>query len=131
MTDTFTNYKTKSSATRAAQSFADNFTAYTLKRIDVAEIDGGFVATCVYETSLNNVLAHIDDVGTLKVNVAGEPRERSTVDAPCALVWDLAQEIVVKGKGARKDVIAAAVDQGVNKFTARTQYQRWHEAYHA
>ncbi len=124
-------YKTKSSALRAAQAFADNFTAYTLKRVDVAEIDNGFVATCVYETSRANVVAHIDDVDALKVGICGEARKRSTVDAPCALVWDLAQEIVVKGKGARKDVIAAAVEKGVNKFTARTQYQRWHEAYNA
>ncbi len=124
-------YKTKSSATRAAQSFADAFNAYTLKRIDVIEIADGHVATCVYETTLDNVLAHIDDLDVLKVCIVGEPRNRSTVDAPCALVWDLAQEIVVKGKGARKDVIAAAVEKGVNKFTARTQYQRWHEAYHA
>ncbi len=124
-------YKTKSSALRAAHSFADSFTAYTLKRVDIAEIDNGFVAMCVYETKRENVVAHIDDVDALKVGICGAPRERSTVDAPCALVWDLAQEIVVKGKGARKDVIAAAVDKGVNKFTARTQYQRWHEAYHA
>jgi len=124
-------YKTKSSATRAAHAFADAFTHYTLKRVDVSDVDDGFNATCVYETSLDNVLSHVDDVDALKVGIVGEPRNRSTVDAPCALVWDLAQEIVVKGKGTRKDVIAAAVDKGVNKFTARTQYQRWHEAYHA
>ncbi len=124
-------YKTKSSALRAAHAFADNFTAYTLKRVDVIDVDNGFNASCVFETSRDNVLARIDDVDVLKVGIVGEARKRSTVDAPCALVWDLAQEIVVEGKGARKDVIAAAVDKGVNKFTARTQYQRWHEAYHA
>ena len=124
-------YKTKSSATRAAQSFADAFNAYTLKRIDVVSNDDGHVATCVYETSRDNVLAHIDDVDALKVNIVGAPRNRSTIASPCAVVWDLAQAIVVEGKGARKDVIAAAVEKGVNKFTARTQYQRWHEAYHA
>ncbi len=124
-------YKTASSAKRAAQAFADNFTAYTLKRVDVTETDDGHVASCVYETSRDNVVSHIDDVDSLKVGIVGEPRNRSTVSAPCALVWDLAQAIVVEGKGARKDVIAAAVDKGVNKFTARTQYQRWHEAYHA
>ncbi len=125
------SYKTKSSAVRAAQSFADNFNAYTLKRIDVVSDDDGHVASCVFETSRDNVLAHIDDVDALKINIVGEARNRSSVAAPCALVWDLAQAIVVEGKGARKDVIAAAVEQGVNKFTARTQYQRWHEAYHA
>lgn len=124
-------YKTKSSALRAANAFADAFAPYTLKRIDVDETPEGHVATCVYETSRDNVLAHIDDLDALKVCIMGEPRNRSTVDAPCALVWDLAQAIVVEGKGARKDVIAAAVEKGVNKFTARTQYQRWHEAYHA
>jgi hypothetical protein len=126
-------YKTKSSAVRAAQAFADNFTAYTLKRIDVAEVEGGFEGIAVYETNVENVWKHIDDddVEKVKVRIAGEPRNRSTVDSPCALVWDLAQAIVVDGKGARKDVIAAAVEQGVNKYTARTQYQRWHEAYHA
>ncbi len=124
-------YKTKSSAVRAAQSFADNFTAYTLKRIDADETPDGHVASCVYETSRDNVLAHVDDVDALRVGIVGEPRNRSTIASPCALVWDLAQAIVVEGKGARKDVIAAAVEQGVNKFTARTQYQRWHEAYHA
>lgn len=124
-------YKTKSSAMRAAQAFADSFSAYKLKRIDVDETDAGFVSTCVYETSRDNVVTHIEDVDALKVEIMGEPRNRSTVEGPCALVWDLAEELVVKGKGARKDVIAAAVEKGVNKFTARTQYQRWHEAYHA
>jgi hypothetical protein len=123
--------KTKSSAVRAAQSFADNFTAYTLKRIDADETPEGWQASCVFETARDNVVAHIDDVDALKIGIVGEPRNRSTVDSPCALVWDLAQAIVVEKKGARKDVIAAAVEQGVNKYTARTQYQRWHEAYHA
>ena len=124
-------YKTKSSAVRAAQAFADKFDAYTLKRIDTLETPEGHVASVVYETALDNVLAHVDNVDALKIGVVGEPRNRSSVASPCALVWDLAQAIVVEGKGARKDVIAAAVEQGVNKFTARTQYQRWHEAYHA
>ena len=128
---TMKTYKTKSSATRAANAFADAFDAYTLKRVDVDETPEGFVASCVYETSRDNVLAKIDDVDALRIGIVGEPRNRSSVAAPCALVWDLAQAIVVDGEGARKDVIAAAVAEGVNKYTARTQYQRWHEAFNA
>lgn len=47
---------------------------------------------------------------------------RSRVEKPCRLVWDLADSM----PGARrKDVIAAAEAKGVAFYTARTQYQLW------
>ena len=47
---------------------------------------------------------------------------RSIVEKPCRLVWDLADAMT----GARrKDVIAAAEAKGVAFYTARTQYQLW------
>lgn len=49
---------------------------------------------------------------------------RSTVESPCRLVWDLADKMV---GAARKDVIAKAQQKGVAFYTARTQYQLWRQ----
>lgn len=58
-----------------------------------------------------------------KVKAEAKPIEnRSTVEKPCKLVWQLADDMT----GARrKDVIAAAEAKGVAYYTARTQYQLW------
>ena len=58
-----------------------------------------------------------------KVKAEVKPIEnRSTVEKPCKLVWQLADDM----PGAhRKDVIAAAEAKGVAYYTARTQYQLW------
>lgn len=59
-----------------------------------------------------------------KATAAG-PRAKSDVESPTKLVWKIADEM----PGAdRKDVIAACVEQGVNKATAQTQYYRWAKA---
>ena len=52
---------------------------------------------------------------------------KSTVEGPCALVWNLAEEMVAQG-ARRKDVIAEAQNRGVAYYTARTQYQAWKAA---
>lgn len=49
----------------------------------------------------------------------------STIKGPVAAVHALCDKM--KG-AARKDIIAAAVAAGINKFTAATQYQRWRTA---
>lgn len=50
---------------------------------------------------------------------------KSSVESPVAFVWRLAREM----KGARrKDVVAAAIAQGIATHTARTQYQAWFQA---
>ena len=55
----------------------------------------------------------------------GVVQNRSKVVGPVAIVWDLC----IKMKGARrKDVIAAAMKQGVTFNTARSQYQYWYAA---
>lgn len=59
--------------------------------------------------------------------VARPKVNKSSVDGPCALVWNLAEEMTAKG-AARKDVIAEAQKQGVAYYTARTQYQAWRSA---
>lgn len=60
-----------------------------------------------------------------KVKTETKPIEnRSTVESPCRLVWDLADKMV---GAARKDVIAAAQEKGVAFYTARTQYQLWRQ----
>lgn len=54
-------------------------------------------------------------------------RERSTVKGAVGIVWDIAAEYLKAGK-ARKDIIAACVEAGVNINTARTQYQAYRKA---
>jgi hypothetical protein len=46
----------------------------------------------------------------------------STIESPVAAVHALCEKM--KG-AARKDIIAAAVAKGINKYTASTQIQRW------
>jgi hypothetical protein len=43
-------------------------------------------------------------------------------EGPVAQVWEIASSMP---KAARKDVIAACVEKGVNENTVKTQYQRW------
>lgn len=51
---------------------------------------------------------------------------KSTADSPCRTVWCIAGDMGESAK--RKDVIEECVKQGVNFYTARTQYQRYKEA---
>lgn len=61
-------------------------------------------------------------------------RGRSQIQAPVSAVWELADEMVAGAadgkKARRKDVVAAAVAQGIAFYTARTQYQAWFQASH-
>lgn len=52
---------------------------------------------------------------------AKAPSTPSTIESPVAAVHALCEKM--KG-AARKDVIAAAVAKGINRYTAATQYQR-------
>lgn len=127
-------YTSASNARRAAESFASHVKGYKIKNIRTRAVNGGHVAAVVFETTRERVLNAVDDgdaMNDAKIGIIGLPRKRSSVKAPCLLVWDIADEIVKAGKGARKDVIAAAVEKGVNVHTARTQYQRWFEAQNA
>jgi hypothetical protein len=55
----------------------------------------------------------------------GQVTNKSTVDSPCAMVW----EIAGKMEGSRrKDIIAACEKAGIAFYTARTQYQKYREA---
>lgn len=46
----------------------------------------------------------------------------SSVENPVRAMWDLCDSMT---GSKRKDVIAAAVEAGINYYTARTQYQLW------
>ena len=60
-----------------------------------------------------------------KVKGTVASRARSEVESPTKLVWSIADSM----PGAdRKEVIAACVEQGINKSTAQTQYYRWSKA---
>ena len=58
----------------------------------------------------------------------GPKQNRSTVESPCHIVWDLFDNELKRAGSldamVRKDVIAAALAKGVNIDTAKTQYQR-------
>lgn len=59
---------------------------------------------------------------TPKEKKAKTPSKASTVANPVEVVRGLCESM--KGK-PRKEVIAAAVAKGVNRWTASTQYQLW------
>src|SRR5690606_6300536 len=48
----------------------------------------------------------------------------STIESPVRRVWQIA-DLMPDAK--RKDVVDACVAQGINFFTARTQYQKWRQ----
>ena len=53
-------------------------------------------------------------------------RGKSQIAKPVSKVWAIASQM----PGARrKDVVEAAVAQGIAFYTARTQYQAWHAAH--
>lgn len=118
------------SASNASErkSAADNARNALLKN-DVAlmDLDG------LLEGALKvaNISVSADDVaGSDKPEVADKPApklnvpmlHKSKVDGPVGAMWALCNRM----NGARrKDVIAAAIKQGIATFTARTQYQCW------
>jgi len=56
----------------------------------------------------------------------GAARKRSSVEGPVAIVWDLCFEF---GESlSRKEIIAKAVEMGVNINTAKTQFGIWAKA---
>ena len=70
-------------------------------------------------------IAAVEEPKAKRVKAEAKPIEnRSTVESPCRLVWDLADKMT---GAARKDVIAAAQEKGVAFYTARTQYQLWRQ----
>lgn len=130
------SYTSKSNATRAAAAFADKVTGFKAKVVEALDADDGFNASVTFETTEERFIMRDDNKALLdeyedRIVVNFVPRERSTVAKPCALVWDIADRIVKGEGGTRKQVIDAAVAEGVNKYTARTQYQRWYEAVNA
>ena len=58
----------------------------------------------------------------------GAKRERSDVDGPCGLVWDIAANMLKTEGVTRKQIIDACVAAGVNINTAKTQYQHYRAA---
>jgi hypothetical protein len=55
-----------------------------------------------------------------------EVKHTSTIDSPCAFVHEMAAKMHAANPDVRrKDVVAACIAAGVNRSTARTQYQIW------
>ncbi len=96
---------------------------------------GRAAARAAKATGLAGKIVSLNEI-TLKTAAVEEPKakrvkaetkpivNRSTVESPCRLVWDLADKMA---GAARKDVIAAAQEKGVAFYTARTQYQLWRQ----
>jgi hypothetical protein len=61
-----------------------------------------------------------------------EIKDRSTTDSPVTRVWEIAFEaLLAADEGtelSRKQVVAAAVAEGIALNTAKTQYQRFYQA---
>ena len=97
-------YSSKSNAARAAKKAGLNESQYSIvlkgKRFQLRDL-----TTPLYNGSL---------------------RERSTAKSPCLIVWDLCFEMGANVK--RKELLARAVELGVNESTAKTQYQAWRKA---
>lgn len=59
--------------------------------------------------------------------VARPKLNKSTIENPCKVVWDISEEMTKQGY-KRKDVLNACVEKGIAYYTARTQYQAWKAA---
>jgi hypothetical protein len=130
--NTTTTYASKSTAIRGAQrklgAKAAEGKAFKVKSTDdgrfywqlVAKADKAKPAAKAKGVKAN--AAPVTTLATMREQTAGY---LSSIESPCVVVFDLADKM----KGARRrDVIAAAVEAGVNYYTARTQYQIWYTA---
>ena len=63
----------------------------------------------------------------------GRVRNKSTVRKPVDIVWALCDDIIGRGNTPtvedRNKMVAAAIEEGVNISTARTQYYAWRKKY--
>jgi len=60
---------------------------------------------------------------------AKAPSAPSTVESPVKVVWAITERMTKANPGvARKDILAACLAKGVNRFTASTQIQRFKAA---
>ena len=57
------------------------------------------------------------------------PSKPSTVENPVKVVHETCEKMTkANPKVARKEIMAALIAKGVNKFTAATQIQKWRKA---
>lgn len=64
-----------------------------------------------------------------KVDRWPDRQRKSSVSSPVKFVWELAEAMTKQDPTMRrKDIIAAAIANGVAGYTARTQYQAWYTA---
>lgn len=96
----------------------------------------------VTETPVEDVLAEADAdveaaIAALEEEATPAPakpksgyiRGTSTVDTPCAIVWEIASGMLeANPKVTRKEIMDACMQTGVTYGTARTQYDRWRKA---
>jgi len=116
-------FKAKSSVKRAI-----------VKSLGLEAFEAGYVEKLVNGEFTFIPAPVIEDAEVIEKNMVDITINQSTIGKPCNLVWELAIEMNARAeaasepKPARKDVINAAVAQGVAYNTARTQYQAWHKA---
>ena len=108
MSTTTKAYKAKSSAARAAKK-ANSEAAFKAGTIEINK-GGEFY----FKPAAKKAAPQLVQV-----------TNKSTIDSPCAMVWQIAEEMA----GARrKDIIAACEKAGIAFYTARTQDQTYREA---
>jgi hypothetical protein len=68
-----------------------------------------------------------------KTETSGRMRNRSEAKKPVDIVWTLCDEMLTRGVKPttveRDKVVAAALEQGVNENTAKTQFYKWRKTF--
>lgn len=121
------SYTTKANAKRAAKS--QNIDLNTIEFVELGEKMWSWREVIGEEEYTEEDAKHHEEVtGEAPETADGKDRNKSCIENPCQLVWNIADEM----EGARrKDVIEACVKAGVAFYTARTQYQLWKQANNA
>ena len=76
----------------------------------------------IIKPTLSTQVPKTEKVASKKIEIV----HQSTIERPCKMVFQIADEMLATRPNAkRKDILAVCVEYGIAYYTARTQYQSW------
>lgn len=117
-------YTSKSNARRAARKN----TGGDEGSFEVYQVEGGWTYREIDADTPDMEAPEEQNEREVNTDENGHLR-KSLIERPTTMVWIIAEEMKEKNPNVRrKDVINECIERGIAYYTARTQYQRWHEA---
>lgn len=122
MSDQVKSYKVRSSARRALKRTFGDEVAARAEEFILATEDG-------FQVDFDGVQKQLDKEAK-KAEQEETILRRSEVEGPCALVWDIAEQMEQDNPDVkRKEIIEACMNEhGIAYYTARTQLQHYKAA---